>query len=342
MTLKQLFRGTAVVLIVLAASVPTLSQDHAEKKAKRAARKEAAASLPAVLMHDSEDIGNLDLYYGPGGKKNAPSSSETYTFLDEDLKQHSPKFDVKDAQGQHWRIKLGLEARPETAATRLVWAAGYFVDDDYYFKEIKVDNLPSLHRGGRFVSEGGMVRNVRLELRSKSVKKLGSWAWSDNPFVGTRELNGLRVMMALINNWDMITLNNSIYEEAGQRRFVISDLGASFGRSGNDLTRSKGKMKDYVHSKFIARITPDTVDFVIHARPLPFTIIEPHYYANLVHGQEVYKHIPRADARWVGQRLAQLSDSQIRDCFRAAGFSPEQVDGYANALHERIAELNAL
>ena len=101
-------------------------------------------------------------------------------------------------------------------------------------------------------------------------------------------------------------------------------------------------MEAYVHSKFIVRTTADTVDFDIHARPLPPTIIDFHYYENLVHGQEVFKNIPRADAKWMGQRLAQLSDSQIRDCFRAAGFSPEEVDGYTSAVHQRIAALTAL
>src|SRR5712671_4455412 len=139
MTFKQFIRTTVIILIVLAISVPILSQDQGKKKAKREAREEAAANQPAVLIHDSEDMANLDTYYGPGGKELAPDPSATYTFLDEDLKQHSPKFDVKDAQGRRWRVKLGLEPRSETAATRMVWAAGYFADYDYYLDEIKVD-----------------------------------------------------------------------------------------------------------------------------------------------------------------------------------------------------------
>ncbi len=342
MTSKNFLKMAFAILAVLAVSVPVISQDEAKKKDKKEARVEEAASLPAVLTQDPGDISSLDMFYGAGGKELAPSPTEIFTFEDEDLHQTSPKFDVTDSQGRKWRAKLGPEPQAETAATRLVWAAGYFVDDDYYLDQIKVENLPTLRRGERFVNKDGTVRRVRLELKKKSVKSVGTWTWSQNPFAGTRELNGLRVMMALMNNWDMITRNNSIYDEDGQRRYLVSDLGASFGRSGNDLTRSKGKMEDYVHSKFIARTTPDTVDFVIHARPLPVTIIEPHYYADLVHGQEVYKNIPRSDARWMGQRLAQLSDSQIRDCFRAAGFSPEEIDGYTTTVHERIAELNAL
>ena len=28
------------------------------------------------------------------------------------------------------------------------------------------------------------------------------WAWHDNPFVGTHELNGLKILMMLVSNWD--------------------------------------------------------------------------------------------------------------------------------------------
>jgi hypothetical protein len=58
--------------------------------------------------------------------------------------------------------------------------------------------------------------------------------------------------------------------------------------------------------------------------------------------EEITKHIPLADARWLGQRLALLSVDQIHDCFRAAGYTPEEMDGYTKTVQERIAALNAL
>ena len=40
--------------------------------------------------------------------------------------------------------------------------------------------------------------------------------------------------MALINNWDLKEINNAIYDEKGQGpRYVVSDLGATFGETGN-------------------------------------------------------------------------------------------------------------
>jgi hypothetical protein len=49
-----------------------------------------------------------------------------FTFKEEDMTGTNPKFDVIDQDGVGWRVKMGLESRPETAASRLVWAVGYF------------------------------------------------------------------------------------------------------------------------------------------------------------------------------------------------------------------------
>jgi hypothetical protein len=54
------------------------------------------------------------------------------------------------------------------------------------------------------------------------------------------------------------------------------------------------------------------------------------------------KRVPRSDARWMGQMLAKLSPSQIRDAFRAAGYSPEEIEGFARVVEKRIGQLSAL
>ena len=329
----------------------TPTKKHREKKNKKATRRELAKTadaLPAVLTRELPDPRDLNLFYGAGGKKDAPDDSEHYVFVAEDMSQTQPKFDVKDDSGRRWRIKMGSEYRPETAASRLVWAAGYYVDEEYNLEELSVTGLPRLRRGRQF-EHGSTVEGARLKLEPKDERTIGNWKWFDNPFTGTRELNGLRVIMALLNNWDLIPQNNKIYDVDGQRRYIVSDLGASFGKSGNEFTRKKGNVEAYVHSPFITRTTADTVDFADHSRPLPLFILpfgvfvhHPNYYFDLAGGQLVVKNIPRADARWIGERLSQLSDAQIRDCFRAAGFSPEEVAAYANAVENRIAQLTAL
>ena len=53
--------------------------------------------------------------------------------------------------------------------------------------------------------------------------------------------------------------------------------------------------------------------------------------------ESVVKRIPIADVRWIGNRLGQLSTEQIRDSFRAAGFSSAEVNGYTQVVMQRIA-----
>jgi hypothetical protein len=333
----QRTRIIPLILLMLNLSAPVTAQKHAKQE-----EKEKATNLTAVIWRDPGDISTLNLFYGAGGKEHAPDPNGKYTFLKEDLKQSSPKFDVEDEQRVRWRIKLGREAKPETAATRLLWAAGYFVDEDYYLAEVKVTGLPKLHRGQRFVSSDGTVRGARLERRFKEVKKLGTWSWFDNPFTGARELNGLRIMMALLNNWDLHEINNSIYAVDGERRYLVSDMGVAFGKTGNDLVASSGVLRDYANSKFIEKVTPNHVDFVMNTRPFFLQAFNVSYYRRHAQMEKITKDIPLADAKWLGQRLAQLSEEQIRDCFRAAGYTSEEVEGYTKAVQKRIAELSAL
>ena len=68
--------------------------------------------------------------------------------------------------------------------------------------------MPLLKRGQKLVGPDGTMHNVRLKRYLKDEKKVGEWKWRDNPFTRQRELNGLRVMMALMNNWDLKDENN--------------------------------------------------------------------------------------------------------------------------------------
>jgi hypothetical protein len=297
------------------------------------------AGTTAALWRDRGDVATLDLLDGPGGKEHQPGTN--FKFIEESKGGSSPKFDVEDENGTKWRVKLGHEVKSETAATRLVWAAGYFVDEDYYRPQIHVQGMKRLSRGRKYVSDYGFVREARLE-RQGVGKKLKNWSWYENPFVGTREFNGLRVMMALINNWDLKEINNGVFDVNGEPRYEVTDLGASLGRTGNNFGRSRGVMKDYAESKFIKKVKPESVDFVMHSRPFFLTIINFPNYRFRTRMESVAKHIPIADARWIGNRLGQFSPEQIGDCFRAAGFSSAEVEGYTRVVMQRIEALKKL
>jgi hypothetical protein len=343
------------ILLVLAIftfliTVPTEAKhgDKAEKKAELV--QEAPPSKDnSLLWSQPDDIKTRDLFYGPGGEKDSPHT--VYTFEKEDMDGTSPKFTIHDENGAKWKAKLGYEPQPETVASRLVWAVGYRTNEDYYLPEMQVQGMPShLRRGRKFVDSAGTVHNVRLKRYLDGEEKVGSWAWHDNPFENSRELNGLRVMMALINNWDLKDENNSIYHEKHQKRagaeyvFMVSDLGASFGSTGRDWTQklSKGNLQSYSNSKFISKSTSEYVDFRVPTCPSIIHIFDFPEYFRRVDLRWIGKHVPRDDVHWVGQLLAQLSDQQIRDAFRAAGYKPEEIDGFSKVVESRIAELGKI
>jgi len=308
----------------------------------------AAINARPVLWENPGNVALRDLYYGPGGKEHAPHT--TFTFLKEDLKGSNPKFDVQDEDGTKWRVKLGGEARPEVVASRFVWAVGYYANEDYFLPELHVEQMPHLKRGQRQVRDG-TVHNVRLKRYEKSEKKIGEWKWKDNPFSNRRELNGLRVMMALLNNWDLKDENNAVFEEKAKDsdspdlHYLVSDLGASFGTAGRSIGEgvSKGNLKSYRRSRFISKVTPEYVDFNVPARPnAVFLVTSTGEYVSRTHMRWIGKRIPRSDARWIAGYLAQLTPAQIRDAFRSAGYSPNQVERYATIVEKRIAELKTL
>ena len=158
----KLHVSSVVLLLVLPM---TAYQPPALKGASTAANE----ALPvAALWNDRADISTLDVLHGPGGLQHQPGGK--FTFVEEDKQGTSPKFVVLDEQGTRWKVKLGDETKSETAATRLVWAAGYYTDEDYYLPELRVENLPKLERGGQFVSADGIVHGARLERKLKGEK----------------------------------------------------------------------------------------------------------------------------------------------------------------------------
>jgi hypothetical protein len=304
-----------------------------------------AGSTPA-LWREPDSISSRNLYFGPGGKQDEPHGK--FTFKDEDLDGTSPKFNIRDEDGVSWKVKLGAEPRPETVATRLVWAMGYFTGENYFMTDLHVENMGHLKRGHGLVSSDGTAHNARLKRHMKGEEKIGTWKWSQNPFSGTREFDGLRVMMALINNWDLKDINNAIYEypsgQSPEKVYMVSDLGASFGATGDGWPsdKARGNLQKYAGSKFIRKVTPTYVDFNVPTRPAMIRIFTLPEFIRRLQMRWIGKQIPRDHVRWAATLLAQLSPDQIRDSFRAAGYSPEEVEGFTKVVQLRIEMLKKL
>jgi hypothetical protein len=338
-TARVIAAASAFLVLSFFAAFSVAKTDRA-----KAGLKNDTGKHTAVLWRDPGDIAARNLFYGPGGKDHEPKPQGTFTFDQEDMNGTNPKFDVVDQDGVRWKVKLGPEAKPETVASRFVWVTGYFANEEYFMPVLHVQKMQRLHRGKSLVSGDGTVLNARLKRHQKDEKKIGIWSWSKNPFTGTPEWYRLRVLMAVMNNWDLKDVNNAIYLAGGslpEERYAVSDLGASFGTTGLNWML-KGNPTAYCSSKWINKPSAEFIDFNVPSAPAMSSYIDFPELRLRLSLRWLGHHIPRADARWVGDRLGQLSPDQIRDAFRAGGYSSEDVDRLSQTMERRIGELRKL
>ena len=165
------------------------------------------------------------------------------------------------------------------------------------------------------------MRNVRLKRHLKDEKKIGVWSWSKNPFTGTPEWYRLRVLMAVMNNWDLKDRNNSIYLTADsppEERYVVSDLGASFGSTGLNWML-KGNPAAYCESKWIKTISPEFVDFNVPSgagNELLHRFSGTGAAAQSASGSAARSRAPMPDGwaiNWGGSRLARFATPSARE-----------------------------
>jgi hypothetical protein len=159
---------------------------------------------------------------------------------------------------------------------------------------------------------------------------MDEWEWNNNPFLGTKQLQGLKIMMSFINNWDMKNANNQVIRDGSRLEYVISDLGVSFGKTGSNgsklfwrIGRSRNAPNDYYKSGFIKGVKDGHILFAFNGKNMG-----------------LLKDITTEDGRWLADLLLQLSDEQIHDAFRAANYSDSDVRMLAFTVKRRIADLD--
>jgi hypothetical protein len=273
-----------------------------------------------------------------------------FTFVQEDMDGDSPKFSVTDAEGTRWQVKLGAEAQTEAAAVRILTQIGYFAEETHFLDQARVAGVERQTRGREFIS-GDTVRHARFEARRETVRRGDVWDWARNPFVGTTELDALRALMVIFNNYDARTDNNRIIDVRDTTRqetlYIVADVGASFGHVGGlGGMRSKGNLEGYRSSPFIERVADGRVYFAYRTRPQGWAralfVLNPFYTSGELKKQRDMAQVPVTAARWLAQRLSALPPGTVRDAFDDAGYSPEVAAGFAEVMIARINELSRL
>ena len=297
-------------LLLLVIACPSFAQKEKQEK-----KKSTAVGTP-VLWRDPVDLESRNLLLGAGGEAMKPNLARV-TFVEKKSGGYSTKYRVKDASGNEWVAKIGKEAQPDTSSNRLLWAVGYETEIAYL--------VPKLTIAGK-----GTFENVRLEARPKNVDRGDEWKWAENPFINTPEFQGLKVMMLLINNWDIKDSNNVILSDKNpgarpELRYIISDLGGSLGKTGGFFSRSRNKPTDFIKADFIESVHGNVIDFNYGGK-----------------SKSLFENITVAQAKWIGALLGRLSDEQLKDAFRAANYKPDEVLALSQAVRRRITQLNEL
>ena len=275
----------------------------------------------ARLWKDPGAIDTLDLFWGSGAAERAPKAP--FAFLEEDTSGTQPKIRVRDADGRQWDVKFGEEVHAEIAANRLVWALGYVVEEMYFVPGGVITGMTAGRRTKDDVGADGTFARARFRLRDETSERAESrWTFESNPFVNTRELSGLAILMTMINNWDIQgTRNNRILRIEGEDRYIVSDLGATFGKMGTGLVpRSKWNLEDFKKEEFIEKVENGMVDLDYE-------------------GYGGINKVPVEHARWFASVVGQLTDSQVQAALRAAGAADAEVTGFSVRLVEKIREL---
>jgi hypothetical protein len=317
MSRKQNPKFSIFALLLLITGINNAFSQNEKPKSKT---KTAEAVAQNAKLWDQVNIPVRDLYNGPGGQEMQPDLSKV-TLVSVDTSGHNKKYRIVDAAGREWVAKLGRESRPETAAVRILWGVGYKTEINYL--------APTITIPGK-----GTFKDVRLEARPKHIKRLHQWSWRDNPFVGTNELQGLKIMMVFFLNWDLLDMQNKVLrvsnEGSVEHDYIISDLGATFGKVGNNnlplffrLGRATDKPEVWSNAGFIKDVKDGKLEFDFKGK-----------------SRDLMSDITVAQGRWLADLLLQLTDKQLDDTFRSANYSPEETATLKQAFKARVADLD--
>jgi len=285
---------------------------------------------PDMLWQEPTDMASRDLFYGPGGAQLAPPSTDgTYQFIAYKTTGTNPGYDVRDASGRVWSVKLGIEAQPEVTVSRILWAMGFHQPPAYFVHSFTLTGM-----------DAGVKEVARFRTDFDRWTAAGEWSWYDSAFKNTKPFKGLLVTQLLLNNWDLKTSNNRVYEGTDpsvkpRRLYMVRDVGSSLGHSkqaplfnmlGTPGSQgSKNDVDDFVEQGFIKKVDGDKVSFD---------------YRGL--NQALVDTVTVADVIWACELMARISDEQWQAAFKAGAYPQGHIDRYVAKIKEKIGQGLAL
>lgn len=296
-------------------------------------------NLPKALWLDPGQKTVQDWICGPGGCDRTPAPP--FRFLKEDVGGTNPKVDVRDAHGLEWSLKFGAEAIPECFASRFVTAVGYIAEPTYFVAQGKIEDLGKLQRARRMVHADGTFTKGRFELRGQKdfvFLEHRVWAWNDNPFLGTHELAGLKIIMMLLSNWDAKDArerddsNNNTFRASSNGApvllYSVTDWGASLGRWGGLRRRDQSDCSGF------SRDTPHFVEGVRNGQVI--------FGYSGKHEADIKSNIAVEDVRWLMGYLRAVTSEELHAGLKASGATGRQSTCWAESIENRIRQLQVV
>lgn len=293
------------------------------------------------------DTASLDLRAGPPHERAFPVDARIECDYVDDgppLTGGTPKFLCRDGESVY-KVKYGDkngEVYAETAASRLFWALG-FGSDTIYPVQVVCRGCPMdpwrWKTRARFEEREYRLATVERKFDATAIETKASsgWSWPELELVDSTaggappaHREALKLLAVFVQHGDnghqqqrLVCLPESVTRgPAGERCnspfLLVGDLGATFGGPGALIGSSQAKM-DFAH--WVAnRVFKDEAGCV----------------GNLdadMGGSMQHPRIREEGRAFLAERLALLSDAQIRDIFAAA-----RVEARGETLEENGAK----
>jgi len=327
------------------------------------------------------DIPNQNILAGPQSPIAVPLDHEVpchYVEPDGSPGGFSPKFQCKLDSGEVVRVKYqSREVFGEIAGSRLLWALGFYADENYPVKIVCLD-CPQKNPTdpsdedvrGKLAIENAMIERS-FPGDEIEVQKDQGWEWNELDHVDEKaggapraQIDALKLIAVFMQHNDskqqqqrLACLPQDIGSEGDkiickQPVLMIQDLGSTFGMGGEEVTAASSMyfrgwknqtVWNYAKEEEYAKENPEKQSCV----------------ANLVSAEFAKRDgltnplISEAGRQFLADLLNQLTDKQISDLFRVARSDklgemiyvqgrkiPVTIEDWVSAFKEKRQEIN--
>ena len=292
-----------------------------------------------LIWSDPRPMTIADWIWGPGGEGQAPRPP--FRFVSENLGGTNPKINVRDSRGALWIVKFGGEVHTDTFSARFLNAVGYFAEPTYFVPSGTISGVTGLKRAKPFVSKDGHFRRARFRLRDDSTLAYAEdfhWSWNANPFLGSHQLNGLKILMMLLSNWDSKDArdgdgsNTAVFLQRGSKPttylYSFFDWGASLGSWGGFFRRDKWDASAYQQQTryFVREVQDGRIVWGYRCK----------------HRRDITSGIMLSDVRWLLPYLSRISDDELRAGFIASGATVAGAERFTRSIRNRIGRMERI